>query len=115
MEVSKDSFLAFAKGVVRKEEVEIEGYGKVYIRVLKARDRDNYEGAIAGGDKFNFDNFRSKLVALCFCDEKGVRIFTDAEVHLLGELPADIVNKLFTVAQELNGFTTKAVEQAEKN
>lgn len=115
MEVSKDSFLAFAKGTIRKKKVSIEGYGDVFIRVLKARDRDNYEGAIAGGDKFNFDNFRSKLVALCFCDEKGNRIFTDAEVPLIGELPADLVNLLFTEAQELNGFTTKSVEQAEKN
>lgn len=115
MEVSKESFLAFAKGTIRKQEVDVPGYGKVFIRVLKARDRDNYEGTIAGGDKFNFDNFRSKLVALCFCDEKGNRIFTDAEVPLIGELPADLVNQLFTVAQELNGFTAKAVEQAEKN
>ena len=115
MEVSKDSFLAFAKGTIRKKKVSIEGYGDVFIRVLKARARDNYEGAIAGGDKFNFDNFRSKLVALCFCDEKGNRIFTDAEVPLIGELPADLVNLLFTEAQELNGFTTKSVEQAEKN
>ena len=115
MEVSKDSFLAFAKGTIRKKKVFVQGYGDVFIRVLKARDRDNYEGAIAGGDKFNFDNFRSKLVALCFCDEKGNRIFTDAEVPLIGELPADLVNLLFTEAQELNGFTTKSVEQAEKN
>jgi len=115
MEVSKDSFLAFAKGTIRKKKVFVQGYGDVFIRVLKARDRDNYEGAIAGGDKFNFDNFRSKLVALCFCDEKGTRIFTDAEVTLIGELPADLVNLLFTEAQELNGFTTKSVEQAEKN
>lgn len=115
MDVSKDSFLAFAKGTIRKKKVFIQGYGDVFIRVLKARDRDNYEGAIAGGDKFNFDNFRSKLVALCFCDEKGTRIFTDAEVTLIGELPADLVNLLFTEAQELNGFTTKSVEQAEKN
>ena len=115
MDVSKDSFLAFAKGTIRKKKVFVQGYGDVFIRVLKARDRDNYEGAIAGGDKFNFDNFRSKLVALCFCDEKGTRIFTDAEVTLIGELPADLVNLLFTEAQELNGFTTKSVEQAEKN
>lgn len=115
MDVSKDSFLAFAKGTIRKKKVFVQGYGDVFIRVLKARDRDNYEGAIAGGDKFNFDNFRSKLVALCFCDEKGTRIFTDAEVTLIGELPADLVNLLFTEAQELNGFTTKAAEQAEKN
>jgi len=115
MEATRQSFLDFAKGVVRKQEVEIAGYGKVFIRVLKARDRDNYEGAIAGGDKFNFDNFRSKLVALCFCDAQGNRFFSDSEVNLLGELPADLVNQLFTVAQELNGFTTKAVEQAEKN
>ena len=115
MDVSKDSFLAFAKGTIRKKKVFVQGYGDVFVRVLKARDRDNYEGAIAGGDKFNFDNFRSKLVALCFCDEKGTRIFTDAEVTLIGELPADLVNLLFTEAQELNGFTTKAVEQAEKN
>ena len=115
MEVSKESFLAFAKNMVRKQEVSIEGYGKVYIRILKARERDNYEGAIAVGEKFNFDNFRSKLVALCLCDANGNRVFSDAEVNLLGDLPADIINQLFTVAQELNGFTAKAVEQSEKN
>jgi hypothetical protein len=115
MDVSKDSFLAFANGKIRMKKVFVGGYGDVFIRVLKARDRDNYEGAIAGGDKFNFDNFRSKLVALCFCDEKGNRIFSDSEVPLIGELPADLVNLLFTAAQELNGFTAKAAEQAEKN
>lgn len=115
MTVTKESFLAFAKQNIRKQEVEIEGFGKVFIRILKAKERDAYEGTIAGGDKFNFDNFRSRLVALCLCDETGTRIFTDSEFSVLGELPADVINKLFTVAQEINGFMPKAIETAEKN
>ena len=113
--MDKESFLAFAKANVRKQEVEIEGYGKVFIRILKARERDLYEGSIAGGDKFNFDNFRSRLVALCLCDANGNRIFKDEDISVLGEMPADLINKLFTVAQEINGFTPKAIETAEKN
>lgn len=111
----KEGFLEFAASRIRKKELELEGFGKVWIRVLRAREQDNLAVAMKDGGEKEFAIFRSSLVACCLCDETGERIFTDAEIDKVGELPTDLVSKLFEAAYELNGMGAKAVDVAEKN
>lgn len=113
--MDKASFLAAAKANVKRKEVVLAGIGKVYVRVLKSRDRDQYEADVIGGEKFNYDHYRAKLVQLCCCDENGNLIFAANDVAVIGDLPADTVNAIFYAAEEVNGFSKRGVETAEKN
>ena len=113
--MDKSSFFAAAKASVKKKEIELPGIGKVFVRVLKSKDRDQYEADVFGGEKFNYDHYRAKLVQMCACDETGNLIFAASDVQAIGDLPADVVNAIFHAAEEVNGFNKKALEQAEKN
>jgi hypothetical protein len=48
-------------------------------------------------------------------DETGKRLFSDADVEAVGEMPAPLVGTLFDACARHNGMSGGAVEDARKN
>lgn len=110
------------------EDVDVpEWGGTVRLRELRASERDHYEATtfkirleVVDGKSVqrfepNTENARARLVACCLVDEEGNRCFGDDEVEALGKKSASALQRLFEVAQRINGIGPKAAEEAEKN
>jgi hypothetical protein len=97
-----------------KEKVEVpEWGGEVYVRTMTGAERDAFEKQWAGGKVP--DNVRAGLVAKTVVDESGTRLFKDSDVTNLGAKSALVLDRLFDVAQKLNGLSKRDVEVLEKN
>lgn len=109
-----------AAGDLKTEDVEVQEWGgAVRVRTLTGRERDAFEASLAKGEgrdrKTDLANLRAKLVGLCLVDEKGDRLFEDAEVEMLGAKSAAALDRVFSVAQRLNGLSGEDVEALAKN
>ena len=105
---------------IQTEVVEVpEWGGSVTIQGMTGRDRDAFEADIVqkkGKDfSVNMQNIRAKLVALSLVNGDGKRIFTDKDITALGKKSAAALDRIFSVAQELSGISTKDVEELAKN
>ena len=100
-----------------KELVEVpEWGGSVYVRTLRGNDRDSFEQSLVGKkQKMSLDNVRARFAVLTICDESGTRLFTDADAKALGDKSAAALDRVFAVAQRLNGFSQEDVEDLAKN
>jgi hypothetical protein len=58
---------------------------------------------------------RGEFLARCLCDEKGARLFTDAEVEQLAKKSAKVMSRVWAKAMEHNALTDKDVEELAKN
>lgn len=111
----KDQFLAL-QNKLKIESVKVDGMtDPVYVRTLTGRERDAFEASCfqqKGKDRvLNTENLRAKLLVRSICDASGERLFTDADVVLLGNMPSDVLDTLFAKAQELSGLGAKDVEE----
>ncbi len=102
------------------EVVEVKEWGgSVKVRTLTGAERDAFEQSIVkqrGKDtQMNLRNIRAKLVALTVVDEEGKRLFADSDVGQLGKKSAAALDKIFEVAQRLNGLRQEDVEELSKN
>ena len=102
------------------EEVEVpEWGGSVRVRMMTGSERDAFETEIyevKGDDvKFNRENFRARLLVRTIADEKNDRIFSDADIQTLGKKSAKVLDRLFAVAQKLNGISAADREEMIKN
>lgn len=117
--LSRESFLTKAKVRVQPERVELpELDGYVFVGGLTAKERDAFESALVEGRgkrrDVNTRNIRAKLVALATVDDEGANVFTEADVVELGECRADLVDRLFSVAQRLSGLRQEDVDELGK-
>lgn len=116
-----------------EETVHIEQWARdVTLRGFTSRERDAFEeaslrranakagnGATKRGvqQTINADltNFRARLVAAHIV-ENGMRVFANNRgEELLGDQPAAVLDKLFTVAQRLSGFSVEDIESLAGN
>ncbi len=98
------------------EQVDvIEWGGHVFVKGMSGLERDTFEASIVqqrGKDaKVNMVNIRAKLAAQTICDEEGVRMFTEKDVHALGKKSANALQRVFDVAQKLSGITGDDVDE----
>lgn len=93
--------------------------GDVSVRSMTGQERDAFEQALVserGPDASqNLSNIRARLVTLSAVDDNGNRLFTDADIVPLGRKSAAALDRVFTVAQRLNGIGAKDVEDLAKN
>src|SRR5512138_38464 len=79
----------------------------VSVRGMTGKERDAFEAACFEGRgkkrQFNMQNVRARLVAACCVDESGQRVFADADAEALGNIRADVIDRLFGPAQRLSG------------
>lgn len=102
------------------EDVDVpEWGGTVRVRSLTADERDAFDESItklSGNGKGQtreivMKGIRAKLVARSLIDDKGVRLFTDAQVETLGKKNATVLDRLFAIAQRLSGLSKDDVEK----
>ena len=118
MLLSKEQILSAED--LKSEIVEVpEWGGSVKVRMMTGTERDAFETSIfevKGKDtERNFVDLRAKLVARTLIDENGERLFTDKDIALLGKKSAKALDRVFQVAQQLNGIGKEAVEELTKN
>lgn len=96
--------------------------GEVWVRSLSGSERDAFEASIVEfkGKKtaVKIQNIRAKLAALTMVDSDGPkakRLFSDADVLILGKKSASALDRVYTVAQRLSGISDEDIEELEKN
>lgn len=95
-----------------RETVQVpEWGGDVQVRTMTGTDRDAFEASLIGKEG-RLENVRARLVSLTLCDEGGVRLFTDDDITALGHKSAKALDRVFAVAQRLNGIGTDQVDSA---
>lgn len=105
---------------LKQERVPVpEWGGEVIVSQITAADRDRFETSVYVGEgaarKSNTENLRARLCSLCLVDEEGNRLFTDADAEALGKKNAEVMDKLFDIAQTINGMNRKDVDLAKKD
>ncbi len=92
--------------------------GDVIVRGMTGAERDAFEVSLVEGRgrkrEVNLKNLRAKLIAFCCIDENGNRIFSDADADALGNIRADVVNRIYTVAQKLSGISEEDADELGK-
>ena len=98
-----------------REEVDVpEWGGKVQVRTMTGTDRDAFEATLVGKDG-KFENVRARLVVLTLCDKTGARLFNEADIPALGAKSAKALDRVFAVAQRMNGIGADQVESAKND
>lgn len=113
----RDQFVALKRKQTKAELPEING--EVYIREMSGDERDVYEAEqykINGKSlEVNRKQARARLITKCLVDVEGNRVFHDDEVDIVGSIPASTLDKLFSVAVKLNGFSSNDLDDLAKN
>ena len=109
-----------AKEDLKTEDVFVPEWGAwVKVRTLNASERDHFEaGTVQRNGKkttTNLENIRARLCLLCLVDENGERLFQEEDTYPLGGKSAAALDRIFTVAQRLNGLRDEDVEELAGN
>jgi hypothetical protein len=119
--LSRDDFKAAPPPKTEDVPAPELGEGAVVRMVtLSSIERDRFEDSLArdvGGGKTKVDriNIRAKLIVKAAVDADGKRLFTDADLPWVSNLPSTLTDRMFTVAMRLAGMSSEAVEDAAKN
>lgn len=114
MALTADQILAADDLGLLKVNVKEWG-GEVFIRVMTVGELDAYQKEWVGKRETGVDNFRTKFLARCLCDESGARLFSDEQIEQLAGKSAKVVGRLFDKAAAHNAITDKDVEELAKN
>jgi len=88
----------------------------VIVRTMMGTDRDAFDQELLTEEgKSNLENFRAKLCAYTIVDEEGERLFSQEDIIKLGKKSSLALNRVFIVAQKLNGLAPGDVEEMAKN
>ena len=119
--LSKSDIIA-AQDLQTQEVPVPEWGGSVRVRSLTGTERDAFETCLVkvvdGKRVPDMDNLRAKLLAATLVDENGTPLFSVADVGDLSDLgskSAAALDRIFGVAQRLNGMAADSVEVAVKN
>ncbi len=108
--ITKDDILN--REDTKLEQVDIPEWGiSVHVRTLSGSERDLFESRISK-DRVGI---RGLFAALVVCDEKGDRVFSDADQFALGKKSAAALDRILDVGLRLNGMKEEAVAEMEKN
>lgn len=93
--------------------------GDVIIKMMTGTERDLFEDSLFEGRgkdrKSNYKNLRAKLLTMCLVGEDGKRLFSDKDIESLGGKSAKALDRLYSIAAELNGIGAKEEEELTKN
>ena len=106
---------------IQKEIVAVpEWGGEVWVYGLSGAERDKLESGMIEVDEkgkrqsYNMANFRAKMAIMAVRDEKGKRLFTDADLQRLSQKSAVALQRIFIVAQRLAGITEDDLNDIKK-
>ena len=115
----KDSILEANDTKIEVEDVP-EWNCKVGIKVMTGTERDNFELSLYSEkgktQKENLLNLRSRLLVKVIVDpETKKRVFKDKEAVDLGRKSSIVIDRLYALAQEINGLRKQDIEELTKN
>lgn len=114
--LTADQIDAVVDGGLKQVEVPEWG-GSVFLRVMSTEERDAHEietlkAQMSGGEGIPPDNFRSRLLARCLCDESGALLYPGGDgMARLAKKASGIVNRLWIQAMKLNALTADEMER----
>lgn len=116
--LSKDAILKADD--LPKETVKVpEWGGDVVVRSMTGKERDQFEQSIydtkSASKQTNLANIRARLCAMTMADENGDLLFTMEEAEELGKKSAKALDRVFSVAQKLNGVSSTDVDELAGN
>ena len=89
--------------------------GQVRVKSMTSAERDSYENSclVTEGktSRYSLADVRAKLCSRSIVDEKGNRLFTDTEIHILGGKSAAALDRVFAVASRLSKLNKADIEQ----
>ncbi len=99
-----------------QQSVECPEWGQTLnVRTLTGAERDDFENAVqsAGKTKGGIDlrGLKIKLVLLTLCDEDGGLLFDATDALVLNSKSSKVIDRIFQVAQKLNGLTAEDTEE----
>lgn len=103
------------------EDVQVpEWKGVVRVRAMSGLERDAMGAMVAkdgnGGDgKVDQTAFRSIVLAHTIVGEDGALLFDRSDLDALGRKNGAVLDRLFRVADRLNGITSESLEAAKGN
>lgn len=111
--LDKAALLGEAARTVPIEKLDIpELGGFVYVKGSTGKERDFFESKVIRTPKGELrDNTRARAAIHCVCDEHGTRLFSDDDMRLVGELRADILQRIFNAFQKVNGMSDADVKE----
>jgi len=118
--LGRDAILRLAQDRATLPTRDVPAWGGVVrVRGLTGTGRDEYEASTMvwrNGKAYpDTENARAKLVARCVVGDDGEPLFTQQDVHALGELDGLTLNKVWEVAMELSGLTEADMEELAGN
>lgn len=106
-------------GIERVPMPELGEGAVAIIRGMTGTDRDSYEAGLVvqkgKRSSVNLIDIRAKLVARCLVNEEGQRLFTDDEHAAVGAMRADLLDRLYRVAQRLSGLSDEDADELGKS
>jgi hypothetical protein len=120
MSLTREQIIAQREQPLRTEVVSVpEWGGDVIVRELSGRERDAFEAEFVDDKgRRRLDamfNIRARLVAASVVDEKGQTMFFPSDVEMLSDLSAAALDRVFTAARQLSGFTERDIDDLAKN
>jgi len=89
----------------------------VFLRVISGAERDRFEESCQPNQKTgqrSMANFRARFAVLVLSDDKGKRLFTDADAGELGKKSQGSLDRILEAGGALNGMNAKDVDDLEK-
>lgn len=91
----------------------------VIIKTMTGTERDAWEASLVKGKgkntRIDATNVRAKLCVCVLVDEKGNRLFSDNDAFALGRKSSAALDKVFEIAQKLNGISDEDIEELAGN
>jgi len=108
---------------IKKEQVELPEFGEgssVWVHGMTAREKSEHDSHSQNNKWDGVNKTRAKIqkermVVACCRDDDGTRILNYDDVDTLGKCPADVLNRLFDVANRLSGGGTDTEELAKNS
>lgn len=106
------------------KDIEVaEWDATVRLAVMTGIDRDSWEMSMMQSDNsergygINLQALsRANMVARCIVDEAFNRIFkTEKDIEILSQKSATVLDRLYTICQDINGITDDDIDELEKN
>ena len=117
--LSRSDILGIADDIKTETVAIPEWGGSVLVRGLTGAERDRFESGVVGekksDKKFNYHNFRARLVVMSVVDDEGKFLFGPTDVQQLGEKSAAALSRVYDVAQRLSGISDDDVEELTGN
>lgn len=113
MALTRDQILSAPDAAASMESVDVpEWGGTVCVRVMTGTERGRFEEANRLARR---ETIRARLAAATLCDEEGQLLFTDDDLHALGQRSSVALDRVFNAALRLNAIGPGAVEESAKN